>query len=171
MDLSSFFDMLGCKSYKVGSYMRKIKSSLSLIILMALTAVMLVGPTGCGKTTLSTNGVYHGDVFLYNTEKAIVTANGEFQKFLHWEFTYRSILPAEVSQAADFIRKNEKTWEDTANALHDAYVATPTADNKDKLTLALNLISTGLDQAATYMAAQKTNAPNAGVINPLKPQP
>lgn len=132
--------------------------------LFLICAFLAVAPMGCTKTTLSPTGVYHGDVFLYQAEKVIVTAHSSFQSFLKWEMDYRSVLPVEVSQAADVIRLNEKRWIDAANSLHDAYVNTPTQENKDKFQLALNLISTALDEAAKFMVSQKSKAPNTGLI-------
>lgn len=123
--------------------------------IIALAVVCCSGPAGCSKTTLSADGVYHGDTFLYQSEKTIVSAHGIFQSFLKWEMENRSFLPVEVSRAADVIRLNEKKWIDSANALHDAYVATPTQENKDKFQLALNLVESGLKDAAKYMPKKK----------------
>lgn len=140
--------------------MKKLTQIIGLIGL----AILLVGiPTGCTKTTLSPNGVYHGDTFLYQSEKVIVGAHQSFQTFLQWELEYRAILPVEVSRAADVIRLNERKWIDTANALHDAYVASPTPENKDKFQLALNIIGAGLDEAAKYLSKNKSSAPISGL--------
>jgi hypothetical protein len=109
--------------------------------------------------------VYHGDTVLYQTENAINTAHESFIEFYRWEKQYRDILPVEVSRAADRMRLNEQQWIGTANALHDAYVATPSPENKDKLLLASNLLQTALHEAAAYMVASKKAAPNNGLKN------
>lgn len=134
-----------------------------ILPLLTFAVLLFAGLVACNKTTLSPTGVYHGDTTLYAAEKTIVTAHGQFQSFLKWELQYRDILPVEVSRAADVIRINEKKWIDSANALHDAYVATPTAENKDKMQLALNLIDSGLSEAAKYMATHKSKAPNTEI--------
>jgi hypothetical protein len=136
---------------------------------MLLCAVMVAGlAVGCNKTTLAPNGVYQGDTFLYQSENTINTAHDSFKTFLQWETTYRAVLPVEVSRAADYIRLNEQKWINSANALHDAYVRTPSAENKDKFQLTLNIISTALHEAAAYMVAAKDKAPNTGLPN-VKP--
>lgn len=139
---------------------------------MIILAVAMLGiglATGCAKTTLAPNGVYQGDTFLYQAENTINTAHDNFLTLYRWEQQFRQVLPAEVSRGVDYCRLNEKKWLDTANALHDAYVKAPTvAGAKDKFQLALNEISTALEQAAGYMIAAKSVAPNNGLPN-VKP--
>lgn len=139
------------------------KKIVQIIGIISLALVCLAVPAGCTKTTLSPNGVYQGDNTLYQAEKAIVTAHKSFQAFLVWETANRAILDVEVSRAADTIRLNEQRWLDSAHALRDAYVATPTAANKDKLQLTLNLINTALLEATKQMAANQKIAPNNGL--------
>lgn len=127
--------------------------------------------TGCaGGPKVSQTSVYAGDDFLFQSERLTVQAHELFLTFYRWEKQYRNILPVEVSRAADFARLNEKKWIDTANALHDAYAATPTPANKDKYQLALNEIRAALGQATFYMAqASRTGeAPNAGIAPEAK---
>lgn len=132
------------------------------LTVLALSTFALV-ETGCASGGVSKTSVYGGDDFLFQSEKLSVQAHALFQEFYRWEKNFRSVLPVEVSRAADFCRLNEEKWANTLNAAHDAYVATPTAANKDKLQLALNLLKTALDQAAFYMTDQKAVAPNAGL--------
>jgi hypothetical protein len=134
---------------------------------LALVALALFtvpfGLTGCAGGGVSRTSVYQGDSFLFQTEKLSVQAHDLFLEFYRWEKEWRNILPVSVSRAADFARLNESKWAGSLNAAHDAYVATPTAENKDKLQLALNLLKTALDQAAFYMVANKELAPNQGL--------
>lgn len=135
----------------------------------ALALVCLVACAGCAKTTLAPGGVYQGDTFLYQSENLINTAHDNFLVLYRWEQQFRTALPAEVSRAVDYCRLNEKKWLDTANAAHDAYVKTPSDQGKkDAFQLALNEISTALQQAAGYMIAAKNVAPNNGLPN-VKP--
>lgn len=136
-----------------------------IIGIIGLALLCVTAPTGCSKTTLSPNGVYHGDQFLYQSEKIIVGAHQNFQTFLKWELEWRWILPVEVSRAADVIRLNEKKWIDTANAFHDAYVASPTPENKEKFQLSLNIINAALSEAAKYLRDHKSKAPNNGLAS------
>lgn len=132
-------------------------------VMLICAFVMAAGPVGCSRTTLSEGGVYQGDQTLYEAEKAIVTAHKSFNAFLTWEMLNRAILSVDVSRVADTIRLNEERWLASAHALRDAYVATPTAENKDKLQLTLNLINTALAEATRHMAANKRMAPNTGL--------
>lgn len=125
-------------------------------ILLVCSFLVAAGPVGCSRTTLSPDGVYQGDNFLYNTEKTIVTAYKSFDAYLKWEETYRAVLPVEVSRSADVIRANGKKWIDTAHAFRDVYVQNPTTENRDKLLLTLNLIDTALAEATKYLAQYKT---------------
>ncbi len=143
--------------------MRRVKS-LVLFIVLASSLLGIGLSTGCSSSQkLDPAGVYQGDSFLYNAENTINNAHGLFHEFLTWEFNFRQVLPPEVSRAADHIRKNEPKWLNSAHAFRDAYVATPTPQNKDKLQLSLNLIRTGLSEAAFYMSSAKSKAPNAGL--------
>lgn len=144
------------------------KRFVQFVALFALAAVCFVGPAGCGKTTLAPAGVYHEDKVLYQAEKAITTTYKSFETFLKWETQYRTVLPVEVSRAADTIRINAKKWIDSAGNLRDAYAANPTGPNRDKLKLALDLIDTAFDEAVKYMAENQANAPNKG-LTPTAP--
>lgn len=138
---------------------------LTTLILCAL-ALLAMSAGGCAGGTVSRTSVYAGDNFLFQAEKLSVQAHELFLDFYRWEKDFRAVLPVEVSRAADFCRLNEKKWADTANAFHDAYVAVPSAENKNKYQLAISLIRTGLGQAAFYMIDQKTKAPNNGLAPP-----
>lgn len=137
---------------------------------MAFFAVAFISTsltTGCAHKLEP--GVYQGDKFLYESENAINTFHEIVREFLIWEMGARTVLPAEVSRAADFIRLNEKKWLNTAHAAHDAYVQTPGDPNaKQRLMLSLNLLKTALREAAAYMAASKRVAPNNG-LRGIKP--
>lgn len=123
-----------------------------LVVAIAFTAFLLTsGPVGC-NATLEKDGVYQGDNILYQAEKATTTAYKTFDSFLRWEQTYRATLPVEVSRAADVIRLNAKKWIDSAIALRDAYAANPTAENRRKLDVALNVIDAALAEATRYLA-------------------
>lgn len=141
-----------------------------IIGLLCLAAFCAIGPTGCGKTTLAPAGIYQGDKVLYEADKAITTTYKSFETFLKWETQYRSVLPVEVSRAADTIRLNAKKWIDSAGNLRDAYAASPTGPNRDKLKLTLDLIDTAFDEAVKYMAQNQANAPNKGLTPPAPAQ-
>lgn len=144
--------------------MKTMRKTVGLLLMAAALFTVTIIPTGCaGGGGVSRTSVYQGDNFLFQVEKISVTAHELFLEFYRWEKDNRSVLPVSVSRAADFARLNEKKWADTLNAAHDAYVATPTAQNKDKLQLALNLLRTGLNQAAFYMATHRSVAPNSGL--------
>ena len=58
----------------------------------------------------------------------------------------------EIKKGADLMRSHAKQWFSTANALHDAYAANPTPENRDALATGLNVLSTAMSQATQYMA-------------------
>lgn len=135
--------------------------------MVAVLALSMLGAgTGCKNLTLEEGGVYQGDKLLYNAERATVSAYKSFDAFLRWEEQFRPMLPVEVSQAADAIRKNAKGWIDTAGSFRDAYVANPSDGTRDKLKLTLDLIDTALAEAAKYMQQHAARAPNVGIAAP-----
>lgn len=129
-----------------------------LAVFILAIGMLAAGPTGC-NATLDPQGVYQGDKFLYSAEKTITTAYKSFDSFVKWEHDYRAVLPIEVSKAADTIRLNAQRWIASASAFRDVYVANPTKENRDKLSLALNLIDTALSEATRYMLDNKAKAP------------
>lgn len=144
--------------------MKTMKRWIGLAVLLLAFTVPFVGPTGCaGGPKVSETSVYAGDNFLFQSEKLTVQAHELFVTFYRWEKEWRQFLPVQVSRAADFARLNEQKWANTANAFHDAYVATPTAANKDAYQLAINELRAALNQAAFYMLNYKANAPNSGL--------
>lgn len=143
--------------------MKRMTQTIGLVLVaLALFTVPFTG-TGCAGGGVSRTSVYQGDNFLFQTEKLSVQAHDLFLEFYRWEKEWRNVLPVSVSRAADFARLNEEKWAHSLNAAHDAYVATPSAENKDKLQLALNLMKTALNEAAFYMLTEKSRAPNSGL--------
>ncbi len=134
------------------------------MIMVLATAMLGVGlGVGCANRNLDPTGVYQGDRVLYESENAINTFHKSVVDFLVWEKDFRAVLPVEVSRAADFLRINEPKLLNTAHALHDAYVRTPTVENKDKLQLTINILRSALSEAAVYMTSNKKVAPNNGL--------
>lgn len=139
------------------------KNSLTRITSFVLLSLAIfftcLAPTGCSSTKLAPGGIYQGDAILYTAEKAITTSYKTFHDFVQWEMDYRQILPVEVSRAADVIRVNGKKWITSAEALRDAYVASPTVENKNKLTTTLNIIDAAIAEATKYTTQYKPVAP------------
>lgn len=144
--------------------MNTMKRWIGLAVLLSAFTVTFVGPVGCaGGAKVSKTSVYAGDNFLFQSEKLSVEMHDLFLTFYRWEKEWRPFLPAEVSRMADYGRLNEQKWANTVNALHDAYVATPTPTNKDKYQLAINELRAVLNQMAFYMVSSKAAAPNKGL--------
>jgi hypothetical protein len=144
--------------------MKTMKKWIGLAVFLSAFAITAVAPTGCaGGPKVSDTSVYQGDTFLFQSEKLTVQAHELFLAFYRWEKDWRQVLPASVSRAADFCRLNEEKWINSANALHDTYVANKTPENKALYEKALAFIRTGLGQAAFYMLDQKAQAPNNGL--------
>src|SRR5688500_11085239 len=106
----------------------KMQNKLRVGLALMMLALFAFGPVGCNSTRLDPSGVYQGDKFLYEAERAIIAAHDTFREFLKWELQFRAVLPPEVSRAADHVRSNERQWIGTANALRDAYVSAPSAE-------------------------------------------
>jgi hypothetical protein len=117
--------------------------------ILALTLAL----AACGCHTLDKAGVYKGDTVRYESELQIRTAYDMIHGFVIWERKNRPLLAKwpEVTKAADKMRVNSKQWFDTANALHDAYVANPSPDGADKLKAAIAVLHTALTEASNYM--------------------
>lgn len=111
--------------------------------------------TGC-QTTLAPDGVYDGDVAIYNAENTIVQSYALMDTFLQWEYDNRESLSSmpEIKQAADHIRENGERWISSAQALVDVYKANPTKENQISLNSSISVIRVALEEAAKYMTIQ-----------------
>lgn len=162
--------------------MKTMKRWIGLAVLLSAFTVTFVGPVGCaGGPKVSETSVYEGDNFLFQSEKLTVQSHELFVEFYKWEKQWRDILPVEVSRIADYMRLNEEKWINSANALHDTYVANKTPANKAAYEQALAYIRTALGQATFYLLQQRAKAPNSGLapeatlkalgITPVAPPP
>lgn len=117
--------------------------------------------SGCAP--LDPAGVYHGDQVLHKAELTITTSYDVIHTYVTWEKENRAALAAypEIKTSAEVMRAGAKQWFATANALHDAYAASPTPENRDALATALAVLQTALDEAVKYMA-QAAAAPAGG---------
>jgi hypothetical protein len=127
----------------------------NLKFLLALVAMTLFA--GCPTTNsvkLDPNGVYLGDVTLYQADLIVAGANDAMVGFVTWEHQYRDQLAAvpAVRKLSTSIDLNGKQWIKSYFAVRDVYVASPTDAGKLSLTNALQVIRAALAEAATYMA-------------------
>lgn len=135
----------------------------ALLLSIILTVTIVFTQTGCAVRPIAYEENYKGDKILYNAEKLSNDGYTTLQKFVKWEETYRAVLPVEVSRSADVVRKNGRKWFEILDSAHDAYQANPITANKDKLTVALDLINAAIDEAWKYQIAHKRIAPNDAV--------
>jgi hypothetical protein len=126
------------------------KALKALVLFGSLAAVLSM--TACAP--LAPGGVYNGDQVLQKSELTISTAYDVIHAFVSWEKENRATLAKwpEIKKGADLMRSHAKQWFSTANALHDAYAANPTPENRDALATGLNVLSTAMSQATQYMA-------------------
>ena len=120
---------------------------------LAVLAMLFILPNqGCRK--LEPGGVYNGDQILYEAELATVTSYDLIQTYVKWEADNRAAVAKwpEIKKSADYMRANAEKWFDTANALHDAYKADPSQENRDKLKTALDVLRAAMIEATKYMA-------------------
>lgn len=75
--------------------------------------LLLLSCVGCG-TTLAPEGPYHGDTFLFNSDKVLVDSKDDLGGFLKWEMLNRKALSdnklQSITDAADAIRTNAPLW-------------------------------------------------------------
>lgn len=130
-----------------------------LLLVLALIPVLVLGLTACKP--LDPAGVYHGDQVLHSSELTITTSYEVIHAYVTWEKDNRAALARwpEIKQSADAMRKNAKQWFATANALHDAYAANPTPENRDALNTAIAVLRAALNEAAGYMAQAANRNP------------
>lgn len=129
--------------------MKKLQTVLMPVLLLALVA--------CG--TLAPGGAYK-DKTLYDADMAITTGYDVLHNFVTWEYQNRAALqtfPA-ITQAADNVRANARTWISSAIALREAYAANPIKDNADKLQAAIDIIRSAMTEATKYLVQTSTTA-------------
>lgn len=128
-------------------------------ITILFLGIALAFSAGCLPQSLDPQGVYQGQLGVYNAERTIVTSYALMDNFLKWEYDNRAAFAStpEVKQFADSIRANGRNWITTAIALTEAYKLNPTDSNRDKLEAALNIIDTALMEATKYMVTQPLN--------------
>lgn len=112
-------------------------------------------------STVTTDGPYKGDTFLYHVDKTIKSAYVITDEFLKLEMGLRLAdhpLPPEVTQAADKIRADFPRWLASAKAFRDAYLANPNQENKNALMKSLDMLQLLSNQALQYLIThQKGN--------------
>jgi hypothetical protein len=132
-------------------------SIIQCVVLSAVVALTSFLWTGCG--TIDKTGVYQGDAALYRSELTISTSYEVIHTFVKWEADNRAALtkyPA-IKKAADKMRTGAKHWISTANALHDAYKADPSAPNKTALETSTAILLAALTEATGYMTQAAAN--------------
>lgn len=129
-----------------------VNKSLSALAVAGLAAALLFAGTACAP--LAPGGVYQGDQVLHKAELITTTSYDVIHTYVTWEQENRAALARfpEIKQSADVMRRNAKQWFSTANALHDAYVANPTPENRDALNTALAVLQSALSEAVKYMS-------------------
>lgn len=140
---------------------RTASASRNPILPIFLAAIFLSAAlSGCG--TLDKSGVYAGDQALYRAELAVTTSYNVIHTFVKWEHENRAALAQwpEIKQAAKTMRAHAEEWFHTANALHDAYVASPTSTNRESFLAAVSILRTALTEATGYMAKAATQPTN-----------
>lgn len=121
--------------------------------LLFLIPIILLGLAFSGCAKLAKDGPYHGDQVLFEADRAITATFDVLKSFVKWEHENRSLLAGtpEIKRAADKVRLNAKRWRDSAIALRDAYRSDPTAENKQYLEAALDILQTAAVEASAYM--------------------
>lgn len=127
---------------------------LHLLALVSLTAFLF---SGCAS--LSPDGPYKGDEYLYRSQETIVNAHKTLHAFLKVEHDNHAMLKKypEVGKYADFIRDNEPRWIGSAKALVAAYKANPSAENKTALDATTDILAAAISQAAQYISMAQDN--------------
>jgi len=124
-------------------------------LLVLLPALLLVG---CG--TLDKTGVYAGDEFLYDTDRAIGLGYETIHSLIVWETANHEYLKAnapDVVKAADKMRSDAPMWFASAYVLRDAYVANPSSAGQTSLKQVLAMIRAAMQEAVRYTTQTATH--------------
>lgn len=127
-----------------------------------LLLTLLIG-SGCVAGRLAPTGVYLGDSFLYQTDFTISGAHTTIRAFLVWEKDNRGLIPAEITQYADSIRRGAPQWFGSAVALRDAFSLNPSGANRTALQQALDVLRQAVVESTKYLV-QVTQKPPASPL-------
>lgn len=130
------------------------------LISISLLALLLLTGNGCVRGTLAPAGVYQSDSFLYQTDFTISGSYTTIREFLKWEKENRGLVPIEITQYADRLRKGTPQWVGSAMALRDAYSFSPSAANRTALQQALDVLRQAVTESTKYLM-QVTQKPPA----------
>lgn len=133
-------------------------------IALALMVVLMMGLVGSGTAchrTLAPDGVYQGNMTLYNADKTINSSYKILHSFVLWEYQNRSILPADVSRAADGIRDNAEGLFQSAVNMREAYAKSAAPADASALEQAISVLQQALVEASNYMKAHGGTPPTS----------
>lgn len=127
-----------------------------LAIAAAVAVAVCAMVVGCG-TTLAPGGPYAAmtnGTNIYKADLSIVTSYNELDAFVSWESSnhawvasnYPAIVPI-----ANNVRSNAATWEATAVALRNAYVANSTVSNQTAMATAIAVMQAAVNQTSNYI--------------------
>lgn len=112
-----------------------------------VSAVMsLQGCAGVAK-----EGVYRGDKTAFVSDSSAVASFNVIDAYLKFEETNRATISLDASKAADYLRANARKWRDSYFAVRDAYVDSPTPENRSAMDKALAVLVAGASQAKLYL--------------------
>lgn len=119
--------------------------SAALAILLGLTLFI---SNGCA-TRLAPEGIYRGDVILYNADRSIPLAYYTLHEFVTWEYENREALKTfpEIGNAANYVRMNAEAWITAAEQARERYALNPTEKQRSILEQTLRALDAGMAQA------------------------
>jgi hypothetical protein len=135
----------------------------------ALAATLLLA--GCAS--LDPNGVYQGNLTLYQTDVALASSYDVLHGFVEWEYNNRAAMsstPA-IKAAADRVRAGAPQWFASALALRDAWQANPSSTNQASLQQSLALIQQATVEAIAYMTTNSAGLPAPSPVQSPPPAP
>lgn len=136
------------------------KNIYSYGILAFLALLLTIGPSGCSKTTLAPGGAY-SDVTVYQADKTINSAYDIMHDFVAWERKHRAVLAAypDIGKSAQHIRDNARSYQESAQAMLDAYKKDPSAGNKSALQTSLTMLQAALVESQKYLSVPVNSPP------------
>lgn len=146
--------LLFSRDNNVSSEQANAKSGVSIPkVLPLILAVIAFAFVSVGCRNLAPDGPYKGDKLLYEADTVIVTSYDTLHTFVQWEHDNRQSLAAwpEIKISADVIRLRSRDWLTTAIAAREAYSVAPNADNRDKLTRAIAVLRSALNESVKYL--------------------
>lgn len=108
--------------------------------------------SSCNSAGLDKSGPYAGDQVLYSADQSVATAYDVIDLFLSYDLANKATVSASAHAFAEKLRAQAPGWFKSYTNVRQAYVASPTPDNRLQLTNALAVLTAAVAEARTHIA-------------------